>query len=311
MEEFRQNRNSLLRQSMGGGCRNVNRKPTAVSRATPGVVTCLSASRVTKLLRLAWGHTSGCRRSRSADCDWKGISHCRIHSTMDWPHCQGGISPRYCSVRVSARSILRRSSRVSSTSTSGSISSASRMAEAKSTSGAPEALRTSSGGSSCISLPGMLTYSRSPVILGTTFCTYRRKTVNFVAHLVPQGGWRSFSRFSSASWNTVRTPTTSPIRISRPAFPVEFTHAFGYRGRRTRSSLNWNVLPQGSSTERPRSYKQAAERGLADFLQHVQRAPQQPSRVNALLPLYSGAARVGQNQRNPSRCFFRLPKCAV
>src|ERR1035437_2528996 len=88
MEEFRQNRNSLLQQSMGGGCRNVNRKPTAVSRATPGVVTCLSASRVTKLLRLAWGHTSGCRRSRRADCDWKVISHCRIHSTMDSPHCQ-------------------------------------------------------------------------------------------------------------------------------------------------------------------------------------------------------------------------------
>src|ERR1035438_9451131 len=52
MEEFRQNRNSLLQQSMGGGCRNVNRKPTAVSRATPGVVTCLSASRGANLILL-------------------------------------------------------------------------------------------------------------------------------------------------------------------------------------------------------------------------------------------------------------------
>src|ERR1039457_1031365 len=181
--EFRQNRNSLLQQSMGGGCRNVNRKPTAVSRATPGEVTCLSASRITKLLRLACGHTSGCSRSRSADSDWNVISHCRIHSTMDSPHCQCAIRPRYCSASVSAKSILRRSSRVSSTSTAGSISSASRMAEARSTCGAPEALRTSSGGSSCILLPGMLTYSRSPLILGTTLCTYRRKSTNSVPSL--------------------------------------------------------------------------------------------------------------------------------
>src|ERR1035438_5300033 len=119
IEEFRQNRNSLLQQSMGGGCRKVNRKPTAVSKATPGVVTCLSARRITKLLRLACGHTSGCSRSRSADSDWNVISHCRIHSTMDSPHCQCAIRPRYCSASVSAKSILRRSSRVSSTSTAG------------------------------------------------------------------------------------------------------------------------------------------------------------------------------------------------
>src|SRR5579862_8688185 len=30
----------------------------------------------------------------------------------------------------------------------------------------------------------MLTYSRSPVILRTTLCTYRRKAMNFVAHLI-------------------------------------------------------------------------------------------------------------------------------
>src|ERR1039457_6957933 len=102
---------------------------------------------------------------------------------MDSPHCQCAIRPRYCSASVSAKSSLRRSSRVSSTSTAGSISSASRMAEARSTCGAPEALRTSSGGSSCILLPGMLTYSRSPLILGTTLCTYRRKSTNSVPSL--------------------------------------------------------------------------------------------------------------------------------
>ena len=47
---------------MGGGCRKVSRKPTASSRATPGVDTRLSASRITKLLRPACGQTSGCSR---------------------------------------------------------------------------------------------------------------------------------------------------------------------------------------------------------------------------------------------------------
>ncbi len=152
---------------MGGGCRKVRRRPTAFSTPTPCVGTDFSINRLTKLLRPACGHTSGCRNRRRDSLDSNVISHCRIHSNMESPHCQCAIRRIYCSARLSARSYLRCSSTLSSTGASPRMSSASTIPAAIPTisdKGVPSwVLCTRSGGSSCNMLPGMSMYRPSTI----------------------------------------------------------------------------------------------------------------------------------------------------
>src|SRR5579864_6006151 len=211
---------------MGGGWRNVNRKPTAFSRPTPWVGTALSARSVTKLLRPACGHRSGCRSLRNVSSAPKVISHWRIHSSIESPHCQCATSSRYFSASCIARSYFCRAATFSSTGKYGIISSPSTMPAARSitsdsgvafTAGSPW---ISSGGSSCVLFPGISMYVRSLIqvpclvistqtnffcfICSTNLCNYNKKS--------------SYPADSRTLW-TVNSPVTNGLAQRREQRP--------------------------------------------------------------------------------------------